>query len=103
MHSSTHPTIHSPVSSHVTIATEFFESVFAFFVLGAARALGNVGGAKFFDDVAHAHRFGFNWGGARPATDGAIALAFAIGEIERNHGNAFALDIFPDVQLGPVQ
>ena len=89
--------------SHVAIAAEFLESVLAFFVLGAAGAFARFGVAEFFDDFADGFRVGFNRAGAGGASEAAIALSFGVCEVERDDRHVLALDIFPDVQLGPVE
>ena len=48
-------------------------------------------------------RIGFDREGARVAAQRAVALAAALVVVERNGGDTFALDIFPDIQLGPIQ
>src|ERR1035437_3656150 len=97
------PFIAPPVCSHVAIAPQFLEGIFAFLVLRAACAFGDSGGAQFVDDFPDGFRLGPDRESAGITANRAIAFAFGVREIERNHGNIFALDVFPDVQLGPME
>src|SRR6266853_1216975 len=90
-------------NSHVPVAAQLLEGVFAFLVLGAAGALAGLGVAEFFDDLADVPGVGFDREGAGMATDAPIPLPVAVGEIERDDRDILPLDIFPDVQLRPVQ
>ena len=58
---------------------------------------------QFLDDFADGFRSRLDGEGAGRAAQAAVPLPFAVGEIERNHGDLLSLDVFPDVQLRPVQ
>jgi hypothetical protein len=88
---------------HVAVASELFEGILAFLVLGAAGAFGDIGGAEFLDDFRDGTGVGFDGKCARVTADGAIALAAFVGKVQRNDRNVLALDVLPDVQLRPVQ
>src|SRR5258706_6740614 len=90
-------------ASHVSIASEFFEGIFTFLVLGAARTLGSIRAPQLLNNFAH--RFGVRLDRERAgrAAQAAVTLAFAVGKIKRDHGNILALDVLPYIQLGPVE
>src|SRR5688572_19984146 len=89
--------------SHVPIPAQLLERVLAFLVLGATGALGGFGVAQFLDDVAHGFCVRLDWKRAGRAAQAAITFTLAVRKVERDNRNVFALDVFPDIQLRPVQ
>src|SRR6266498_5082818 len=89
--------------SHIAIAAQFLEGVLALLVLGAAGTFARPGVAQFLDDLTHGLRLGLDRESARVAAQAAKTLAFLVGEIERDDRHVLALDVFPNVQLRPVQ
>src|SRR2546422_11211287 len=69
-------------------------------ILGAAGSLAGPGTHQLVDDLRHRSGVGGAGGGARGAAEAAVAASFA-GEIEVDDRNALALDVAPDVELGP--
>src|SRR5438128_5421175 len=69
-------------------------------ILGAAGSLAGPGGHQLVDDLRHRSGVGGAGGGAGGAAEAAVAAPSA-GEIEVDDGNMLALDVAPDVELGP--
>src|SRR5437879_6429066 len=88
---------------HVSITSELFKSVFTFLVLGPAGALRSFGMAQFLDDLADGPGFRLNRKRAGGAAQAAIPFSLLVSKVQRDYRNAFAFDIFPNIQLGPVQ
>src|ERR1035438_6579944 len=82
-------------SLHVSIASEFFKGVLAFFILSPAGALRSFGLAQFLNDLAHRFRIRFNWKSAGRTAQAPIAFAFAIAKIEGTYRNAMQLHSSP--------
>src|SRR5688572_103903 len=90
--------------SHVALAAQLLEAVFA--VLEPPRALGDVlelAALQLDDDLVDVPRLAVDGLLARAAAQAAVALAVAVVVIERHRRDVLALDVFPDVQLGPVE
>src|SRR6516162_6917376 len=94
--------IEVPTRLHISIATQFFESIFAFLVLAATGTFRRFRVAQFLDNVSYSRGVGFNRQGARRTTQASVALAILVREIKRNNWNTLALDVFPNVKLRPV-
>src|SRR5258707_4807221 len=91
------------MSLHVPVAPQALEGVFAFLILGAAGALGRTRDAQLLNDLGDRPRLRMDRRGAGRAAEAAVALAALVGEVERDHRDALALDVLPDVELRPVQ
>src|ERR1051326_3416624 len=98
-----HLTHLTSATSHIPIPPQLLESVLTFLILRPAGALRGFGYAEFFNDFADATGIGFDWESAGSAAEAAVAFVFAIGEVKRNDRDIFAFDVFPDIQLGPMQ
>src|SRR4051794_17309639 len=86
--------------SHVTLASQLFETVFA--VLQPARALGDIlelSALQFRDDVVDVLRRAVDRILARPAAKAAVSLAVALVVVQRHGRDRLALDVLPDVEL----
>src|SRR5512135_18530 len=90
------------VRSHVALGAQALEGVLALVVHGAARALGLAGRLELGDDLRDGACGRAHGEGDVLLAERAKALAVA-REIERHHRHALALDVAPDVDLGPVQ
>src|SRR5262245_46876326 len=93
----------SLVISHVAVATQLFESVFAFLVLSATGAFRGFGVPQFLDYFRNGFRVRLDGAGARGAAEAAVAFSFSVREIKRNDRHVLAVDVLPHVQLGPVE
>src|ERR1035437_5346426 len=89
--------------SHISVPTQFLEGRFTFLVLRPARPLRRPCAAQFLDDLMHRARLGLHRECARVTPNAAVTFSLLVREVERDDGDALALDIFPDVQLRPVQ
>src|ERR1035438_215225 len=89
--------------SHVAVAPKLLESVLAFLVLRPAGALGRAVVAQLLDDLAHRARLRLDGERARVTADAPVTFPLLVREVERDDGHALALDVFPDIQLRPVQ
>src|ERR1035437_6858514 len=89
--------------SHVSIPPQILEGRFAFLVLRPARTLRRSCAAQFLHDLMHRARLGLHRECARVTPNTPVTFSLLVGEVERDDGDALALDIFPDVQLRPVQ
>src|SRR5208282_3785033 len=89
--------------SHIAVAPELLEGVFAFLVLRPAGALGRAVVAQLLDDFAHGAGLRLDGERAGVTADAAVAFSLVVREVEGDDGHALALDVFPDVQFGPVQ
>src|SRR3954468_5460053 len=101
--SSTQARVRDPLS-HVAFSAQLFETVLA--VLHAARTLGDIlerSTLQFSDDVVDVLRLALDRPLAGSATEAAVARAVALVVIERHRRDVLALDVLPDVQLGPVE
>src|SRR6185436_17558422 len=90
--------------SHVALATQLFQAVLA--VLEAAGPLGDVlqrAAPDLVDDLVDVVRLALDGGLAGAAAQAAVAGAVAPVVVERDGGDVLALDVLPDVQLGPVE
>ena len=72
-------------------------------ILCAPGALGDGGVTQFFNDVVDRLRRGFNGEGARRAAEASIACAVSLIEIQIHKRNVFVLDVFPNIDLRPVE
>src|SRR5688572_30169029 len=88
---------------HVSIASEFFESIFTLFILGAPGTFGRPRHPQLFDNVAHGSSIRLDGESAGSAAQAAIALAFSVGKVKRYDRDLLTLDVFPNVQLRPVK
>src|SRR6185503_6830473 len=91
-------------SSHVALAAQLLEAVLA--VLHAARALRDVPqrpALQLHDDVVHVLGLALDRPLAGSAAQAAVARAVALVVVERHRRDVLALDVLPDVQLGPVE
>lgn len=91
---------------HVAVPAKGLQAAAVFLVLGTARTLRNVGqgaGLQLFDNLPGAAGSGPDGPGAGGAAQGAVALAVALVVIQGYGGDVLPFDVFPDVQLGPVQ
>jgi hypothetical protein len=59
--------------------------------------------AQLVDDVIDGLCGGFNGKGARRTPEASIPSALAFIQIEIDKGNVFKLNVFPNVDLGPIQ
>src|SRR5256885_212964 len=87
--------------SHVTVFTEKLHP--AAFVLRAARALGYVCVAQLLDDLVQGFCRGLDRERAGGAAQAPVASPVALVEVEVDDRNLFGADVFPDVDLGPVE
>src|SRR5262245_52309625 len=90
--------------SHIPFAAQLLEPVLA--VLETPRPLGHVlqlAALQLDDDVVHVLRRAVDGRLAGAATEAAIAGARSLVVVERNGRDALALDVLPDVHLGPVE
>src|SRR5437868_13863067 len=71
-------------------------------VLGAAGALTRAGGFQFSDDGLNGICVARDWVGNRTAAERAITLAVS-GKVHFRNRNIFALDVAPNINLGPLQ
>src|SRR5258708_15057684 len=94
---------HSWHGSHIPIASEFLERILVLVVLGADVTFRSPGDPQFLDDFADVGGAGLDRESARRAAQAAIPLALAIREVQWNHWNLLALDIFPHIELRPVE
>src|SRR5436305_3475727 len=90
--------------SHVAIPAQLFQAVLA--VLEAAGTLGDIlerAAADLDDDLVDVLGGALDGGLARAAAQAAVAGAAALVVVERDGGDVLALDVLPDVELGPVE
>src|SRR5579872_1446832 len=88
---------------HITIAAQLLERIFALLVLSSPRPLAGTSMPQLFNDFRHSSRRRLDWKRAGGAAEAAIAFSLAVVKIERNHGDFLAVDVFPNVQLRPMQ
>src|ERR1039458_1058354 len=87
-------------SSHVPVSAQCLKAAAVVFVLGASGTFGDIGelaATQLFNNLRHVTRFALDGIGTGPAAKRAVALTISLIEIERHHGNIFALDVLPDV------
>ena len=87
---------------HVACGTEPFEGVFRLVVHGAAAAFGDSGSFKLGDDLFYRGGFAVDRIGDVLIAKRAVALA-VFREIQIDDRNILALDVPPDIKLGPMQ
>src|SRR5436190_1255167 len=90
--------------SHVALAAQLLETVLA--VLHAPRALGDIlerSALQFDDDVVDALGLALDRPLAGAAAQAAVARAVALVVVQRDRRDRFALDVLPDVELGPIE
>src|SRR3954471_19374884 len=93
-------------ASHVSVAAQRLEPAAVGGILGATRALGDVreaAASQLLDDVAHGSGARFDRFRTRRAAERAVARAVAAVEIQADDRDLLALDVLPDVQLGPIE
>src|SRR5947207_5460404 len=90
------------VCSHIALRAQAFEGVLALVVHGAPRALGLVARLKLQNDLGNRGRRGRHREGDVFLAERAEPPAIT-GEIERHHRHALALDVAPDIDLGPAK
>src|SRR6516225_1343693 len=93
----------SLIGSHVPVAPQRLEGALGLAVLRAAGALGDLRVAKLLDDLPHASRLRGDRKCARMTPEAAVAHPIPVCEVERDDRNRLALDVLPDVELGPVE
>src|SRR5262245_51413432 len=86
---------------HVPRDAQALEGVFRLVVHRAASALGRTDRGEFLDDLVDGLRLAIDRESDADLAQRAIALA-VLREIQRHDGNALALDVAPDVELGPM-
>src|SRR5439155_25454739 len=87
--------------SHIPVFAEQLHP--AAFVLRAPRPLGYVRVAQFRDDLVHGPGCGLDREGARGAAQAPVAGSVALVEVEVNDRDVLGADVFPDVDLRPVE
>src|SRR5205823_5784081 len=95
--------IYRQISSHVSVAPQLLKRIFALLVLSPARSLRCAGMPQLLNDLAHAARIRLDRERARRTAQTPISFALLIRKVERNHRNLLPLDIFPHIQLRPVE
>src|SRR5689334_22947035 len=96
----------SATRSHVAFAAKRLEAAAVVLVLRTPRPLGDVREAtalQLDDDLLDVLRVRHDRLRARPAAERAIALAFPLVVVQAHRRNALALDVFPDVELRPIE
>src|SRR5687767_7837493 len=91
---------------HVSIAAQRFEPAAVVLVLRAPGALRNprkTTGFQLDNDLRHIARVRVHRLGAGPAAQRTVAAAGTLVVIERHRRDALPLDVFPDIQLGPIE
>ncbi len=73
------------------------------FILRAPGSLGHRGAAQFGDDLRDRIRAGIDGTRAGHTAEAAITGAGAPVKIQLRQGNPFLFEVFPDIQLGPVE
>src|SRR6187551_2056548 len=89
--------------SHVTLATQLLEAVFA--VLEPTGSLGDVlelSAPDLHQDIVDVLRRALDRRLAGTAAEAAITRAVALVVVQRHRRDRLALDVLPDVELGPV-
>src|SRR6186713_879304 len=92
--------------SHVAFAAKRLEAAAVVLVLRASRPLRDVRVASALqldDDLLHVLRVRHDRLRAGPAAERAIALALSLIVVEADSRNPLALDVFPDVELRPIE
>src|SRR5205807_6725732 len=87
--------------SHVTIFTEELHP--AAFILRPARALGYVRVAQLLDDLVNGFCRGLDREGAGGAAQAPVASPVALVEVQVDDRDVLGANVFPDVDLGPVE
>src|SRR5215216_6088062 len=90
--------------SHVAFATQLLEAVFA--VLEPSGSLGDIlelSAPDLREDVVDVLRRALDRRLAGTAAQAAIARAVALVVVQRHRRDRLALDVLPDVELGPVE
>src|SRR6187549_3264477 len=90
--------------SHVSLAAQLFETVFS--VLHAPGPLRDIlerSALQFGDDVVDVLRRALDRPLARAAAEAAIARPVALVVVQRHGRDVLALDVLPDVELGPIE
>src|SRR2546429_1200331 len=87
--------------SHVAVFAEELHP--AAFILRAACALGYVRVAQLLDDLVNGFCRGLDREGAGGATQAPVASPFALVEVQVDDRDVLGANVFPDVDLGPVE
>src|SRR5690349_8800701 len=86
---------------HVSIFSQQLHS--SSFILCTARSLGDRGVAQLFDNVVNGAGGGLDRHRAGGAAQASIPGPVPLVQIEVDKGNILELDVFPDIDLRPVQ
>src|SRR2546428_8370516 len=86
---------------HVAVFAEQLHP--AAFVLRAAGALGYRGASQLLDDLVHGLGRGLDRERARSAAQAPVAGPVALVEVEVDDRDVLSADVFPDVDLRPVE
>src|ERR1039458_5798378 len=89
--------------SHVPIPPQFLERLLTLLILRAARPLRHPGAAQFLHDLVHRGSPRLDRERARVTPDAPVTFPLLVRKVERYDRDLLALDVFPDVQLRPVQ
>ena len=103
---STSPAHYALPILHVPVPAQCLQSAPILRILGRPRSFGNVGelaGAKLIDDVCGTAGGGFDGASTRGTPQRPIAPAFPLIVVHRHCGDLLPVDIFPDVQLRPIE
>src|SRR5688572_31958236 len=65
--------------------------------------MGELAGAELRHDLAHRPGRRLDRPGAGVTAEGPVANAVGSGVVERDRRDGLALDVFPDIELGPVE
>jgi hypothetical protein len=91
---------------HISVSPERFKTPSVVLILCPARAFSDVrklSASELLDDLGRISGVRINRKRAGIASQGAIPLSISVVVIEGDGGYFFSMDIFPDVQLCPVQ
>ena len=92
---------------HEAFGSKLLHGIALMVILRAAGSFAGFGGAQFFDDIVDCGRITFCGITDGPATEGAEAALDSIGagagEVHLRDGDAFSLNVEPDIAFGPIE